>query len=204
MCRVPCFSVGKGKYLEGQADFSCWIISKVKPATSMATSRSAFLRTKTELVVTIVCFRCNHPSSPCRPRTQVTFVFLKLTVNIPKHGQKIPCKTRVIHDFRAILKRESLQNDKHLTPITRKNLSINPALFFLHKFPTPKKNHIHPSTLSVGDREAGGSLGAGLSVVLVLWASTGLQPWRKQLARFQGLALSSALSVWTRLGGEGR
>ena len=149
-------------------------------------------------------FLSNAPSSPCRPRTQVTSVFLKLTVNIPKHGQTIPCKTRVINDFRAILKQKSLQNDKHLTLITGETLSINPALFFLHKFPHQQKNHIHPSTLSVGDREAGGSLGAGLSVVLVLWASTGLQPWRKQLARFQGLALSSALSVWTRLGGEGR
>ena len=134
----------------------------------------------------------------------MTSFFLKSLRSILQNMAQIPCKTRVIHDFRAILDQKSLQNDKHLTLITGETLSINPALFFLHKFPPPKKNHIHPSTLSVGDREAGGSLGAGLSVVLVLWASTGLQPWRKQLARFQGLALSSALSVWTRLGGEGR
>ena len=78
---------------------------------------------------------------------------------------QIPCKTRVIHDFRAILDQKSLQNDKHITPITRKNLSINPALFFLHKSPTNKTTSIHPRCPLVIVR------------LVVLWALVFLLLW---------------------------
>lgn len=78
---------------------------------------------------------------------------------------QIPCKTRVIHDFRAILDQKSLQNDKHITPIARKNLSINPALFFLHKSPTNKTTSIHPRCPLVIVR------------LVVLWALVFLLLW---------------------------
>lgn len=45
-------------------------------------------------------------------------------------------------------------------------------------------------------RAAGGALGASFSVALVIWASTGLQPWRGELARFQGLDPEVLVKGW--------
>ncbi|CAK9070786.1 unnamed protein product [Durusdinium trenchii] len=45
-------------------------------------------------------------------------------------------------------------------------------------------------------RAVGGIFGGALSVALVCWASTGLQPWRGELARIQGLDPEVLMQGW--------